>query len=308
MSTAHPVSVHRTTILPALLLTLALLLAILAPASAHGPDGLKGGAESEAPADSASDFPGLNGEGDYTSPQFGLDITWEPSWQVGDAEHPAVRHAIGGYWSNTVDSVEDVGDIVFLMDTDTESAVLSLAFSYLSPNISITDVLSYMQEPEYLSHNLFLSEDAEVLLVESSRTSVAILARDAAPNQDHLVYQMMVVDPGDDDFGFWIGLDIYGLDVTEDIFRSVEEDVWVEDNQIFSVFDVDEMLAAISEETPTTTAAGGAGLVSIWRYSSQVHTLPTRGPCEWIIPWPVESATPPVAMPFPPGKTPPGSQ
>lgn len=232
------------------------------PTLAHH-QSLKEVQDEDGEADSALEYPGLVGEGEYVSPQFYLGITWSSDWVVGDADDPLVEHAIGGYWDGPVATEPNVGDIVFLVDSDTGTAVLSLGFSYLSPTIAIDDVIAYMETPEYLVHNLFLSEDAEILALDASRDSVAVVARDAAPNEDHVIYQMMVLDPEDDDFGFWVGLDMYDPAHYEPIIESVEAGIDVEDNEIFSVFDAGEVLDAAEsdgqsgEESDDGSAANG---------------------------------------------------
>jgi hypothetical protein len=233
------------------------------PALAHQ-QGLKDLQDDESP--SALEYPGLVGEGEYVSPQFDLEITWSDEWVVGELDDPLVEHANGGYWDGPVASEPDVGDIVFLVDSGTGTAVLSLGFSFLSPTISIDDVVAYIEEPEFLVHNLFLSDDAEILALDASRDSVAVVARDSAPNDNHVIYQMMVLDPEDEDFGFWVGVDMYDPDYYQPIIESVEAGIEVENNEIFNVFDADEVLAAAQADTSRVqeedSTGNGDGLTS----------------------------------------------
>jgi hypothetical protein len=228
------------------------------PALAHQ-QGVKDLLDDESP--SALQYPGLGlvGEGEYVSPQFDLEITWSDDWVVGELDDPLVEHANGGYWDGPVATEPDVGDIVFLVDSGTGTAVLSLGFSFLSPTISIDDVVAYMEEPEFLVHNLFLSDDAEILALDASRDSVAVVARDSAPNDNHVIYQMMVLDPEDEDFGFWVGLDMYDPDNYQPIIESVEAGIEVENNEIFNVFDADEVLEAAQADTSGVQEEGSTG-------------------------------------------------
>ncbi len=219
-----------------------------APALAYQ-NGLKDVQDEDGEGASALEYPGLVGDGEYLSPQFNLEITWSAEWTVGEPDDPLVQHAIGGYWDGPVATEPNVGDIVFLVDSDTGTAVLSLGFSYLSPTIAIDDVVAYMKTPEFLVNNLFLSPDAEILALDASRESVAIVARDAAPNEDHVIYQMMVLDPDDEDFGFWVGLDMYDPAHYEPIIQSVENGIEVEDNDIFNVLDAGEVLDALQGDS-----------------------------------------------------------
>ncbi len=158
------------------------------------------------------EFPGLVDEGEYASPQYEIEITWTDAWAVGDETDPNVDHAIGGNYDGAVASSPNLGDIVFLVDTDSETSVLSLGFS---PNDAPADpelLEGVMGQDTFLEDNLFLSDEAEVVLLESNQDSVAIVAQEAAPNDDHVVYMLIVADPGREDYGFWVGLDMYEPD------------------------------------------------------------------------------------------------
>ncbi len=252
----------------------------------------------------ALEYPGLVSEGEYISPQFDLEITWSGDWVVGEPDDPLVQHAIGGYWDGPVATEPDVGDIVFLADSDTGTAVLSLGFSYLSPTISIDDVVAYMESPEYLVNNLFLSGDAEILALDASRDSVAVVARDSAPNEDHVIYQMMVLDPEDEDFGFWVGLDMYDPDHYEPIIERIESGIEVEDNEIFSVLDAGEVLEAAQRDGSVAdeSSHGGANWTSTRGYIDAAGSgIDQPAPCDAATPFPsvasMAAAPPPSALP-----------
>jgi len=201
----------------------------------------------------ASETPGLVEEGEYVSPQFEVGITWTDAWEVGSEADPNVAHAIGGNYDGPVASDPDLGDIVFLVDTESESSVLSLGFSPSEEPVEPELLLQAMGQETFLEENLFLSDEAEVLLLEANRSTAAILAREAAPNDDHLVYLSIVADPGREDYSFWVGLDMYEPDEYEAILASIEDDIEVEDNDVFDVFGPDEILAAVeSGETVAT--------------------------------------------------------
>lgn len=203
------------------------------------------------------EFPGLVEKGEYVSPQFGVEVTWSDAWAVGDRADPNVEHAIGGNYEGPVASDPDLGDIVFLVDTASETSVLSLGFSPNEEPVDPELLLQAMGQETFLQENLFLSDEAEVLLLEANRDTAAILAREAAPNDDHVVYLSSVADPGRQDYSFWVGLDMYEPDEYEDILTSMQEDIEVEDNDIFDVFGPEEILAAIeaSDAEPTEEPA-----------------------------------------------------
>ena len=199
------------------------------------------------------ELPGLVGEGEYVSPQYGVEITWTDAWAVGDMDDENVVHAIGGNFDSPVASDPDGGDIVFLVDTASETSVLSLGFSPTAGAVDPELLEQAMAQPEFLTDNLFLSEDAEILLLDSNSDNVAILAREAAPNDDHVVYMQLAADPGSKDYDFWVGLDMYEPDEYENILTSMDDDIDVEDNDIFDVFDAGEILAALESDTPVET-------------------------------------------------------
>jgi hypothetical protein len=209
-----------------------------------------------------SEQPGLISETEYESPQYDVGITWTDAWKVGDPDNPDVEYAIGGNYDGPVASDPELGDIIFLQDTDTESAVLSLGFSPIEGPSDPELIAEAMDQEEFLTDNLFLSEDAEVVMVDSNETTAAIVAREAAPNDDHIVFMQIVGDPGREDYSFWVGLDLYDPAEYENILTSIEDDIEVEDNDVFDVFSVDEILEAIAEsdveETPAASPTAEA--------------------------------------------------
>ncbi len=193
------------------------------------------------------DLPGLIEEGEYVSPQFDVEITWTDAWAVGDPNNPDVEHAIGGNYDGPVASDPQLGDIVFLTDTESETSVLSLGFNPAAGPLDPDAVLNAMEQESFLTDNLFLSEDAEVLLLDGDDDHVAIVARDVAPNDEHVVYMLIEIDPGRDDYTFWVGLDLFDADEYERILTSIDDDIDVDGHDPFELFDVDEILEAIEE-------------------------------------------------------------
>jgi len=202
----------------------------------------QGDLKEDAEDDDNGEFPGLVEDGEYVSPQYDVEVSWTDAWTVGDETDPNVEHAIGGNYDGAVASSRRLGDIVFLVDTDSETSVLSLGFS---PNDAPVDpelLEGVMGQSSFLEDNLFLSDEAEVLLLDSNRDTVSIVARESEPNDDHVVYMLIVADPGREDYGFWVGLDMYEPEEYENILTSMAEDIEVEDNDIFGVFDAEEIL------------------------------------------------------------------
>ncbi len=225
--------------------------------------------------DGDDEFPGLIEEGEYVSPQFDVEITWTDDWAVGDPNNPDVEHAIGGNFDGPVASDPDLGDIVFLTDTESETSVLSLGFSPATQPMDLELVLIAMGDPSFLTDNLFLSEDAEVLLLDGDDEHVAIVARDVAPNDEHVVYMQIALDPGQDDFTFWVGLDLFDADEYERILNSIDDDIDVDGHDPFEVFDVDDILEALE---------GGAEPVETEEPTEPVETEEPTEPVETEVP------------------------
>lgn len=196
-------------------------------------------------SDDDDDAPGLIEEGLYESPQFGVEVSWTDAWTVGSLSSPDVAHAIGDQFDGPVASDGDLGDIIFLVDTTSESSVLSLGFSPSFGQMDVDLLMRAMEDESFLTDNLYLSEDAEILLIDTDDEHVAIVAREAAPNDEHVVYMMMTADPGRDDYSFWVGLDMYDASEYEAVLTSIDDDVNVDGHDIFPVFDVDEILDAL---------------------------------------------------------------
>lgn len=210
--------------------------------------GLKGGQ-----SDDDDETPGLIEDGLYESPQFGVEVSWTDAWEVGSLSNPDVEHAIGGQFDGPVASDGALGDIIFLVDSASETSVLSLGFSPSLGPMDIDLLLDAMEDPSFLTDNLYLSEDAEILLLDTDDEHVSILAREAAPNDEHVVYMVITADPGRDDYSFWVGLDMYDASEYEAILTSMDDDIDVDGHDLFPVFDPDEMLDALeSEGAPAT--------------------------------------------------------
>jgi hypothetical protein len=203
-----------------------------------------GGLKGDQPADD-DDAPGLIEEGLYESPQFGVEVSWTDAWEVGSLSNPDVEHAIGGQFDGPVASDGDLGDIIFLVDTASESSVLSIGFSPASDIMDPDVLMTAMQDPSFLTDNLYLSEDAEIVLIDTDDEHVAVVAREAAPNDEHVVYMMITADPGRDDFSFWVGLDMYDATEYDAVLTSLQDDIDVDGLDPLPVFDADEIVDAL---------------------------------------------------------------
>lgn len=217
------------------------------------PDGAKdsGGSEENATPEVS---PGLVGEGEYVSPQFGTEITWTDAWEIGDLDNPLVEFAVGGNFDAAITSDPALGDVVFLMDTATESSVLNFAISANDNNLNPVIMEQFLGQPQTLEENLFVSPDSEILLLDSNDTSAAIMARDAN-DTDHIIYLSVNFVPGEE-FYAWTGIDIWEPEHYESVLTAFAEEVEISDFDPFEIQDVEGLIdLAQSEPTDATPEA-----------------------------------------------------
>lgn len=219
------------------------------------------------------DRPGLIDDGEYESPQFGTGITWTDAWEVGDPDDEYVAHAIGGYWDDSVGSDPSLGDALFLIDTATESAVLSLGMGE-NGAITAADYRSIMATDQFITDNLFLQRGAEVLLLDDDGDEyVAILARDPAPDTEHAIYVEIRVPEDLDEPIISVGIDLFDADSYEESLDSLADDLEIDDFDIFTVFSEDEVLDAL--DAPVTEGDDGDGTEDVTPTAESGDT--TRG-------------------------------
>ncbi len=174
-----------------------------------------------------SSRPGLVEDGDYKSTQFGTKVTWTDAWTVGDPDDDLVAHAIGGLWDDSVASDPGVGDALFLADSSGKSSVISIG---ISPNqMSMSQYFPVMEDPSYLENNLFVSPDSDVLLIDNDGDEYAeMLARDAAPNEDHAIYVVIRFPEYATDPIVSFGIDLYDPANYERDLKAAANDLTIE--------------------------------------------------------------------------------
>lgn len=238
-------------LLSRVLIVVVLFVGMCVPAVAGqiDPDGIK-----DAPRDEESDTtpaaseesPGLEGEGNYVSPRFGVEITWTDAWDVGDLENPLVEFAVGGNFDAPITSDPTSGDVVFLMDTATESSVLNFAISANENNLDPVTFEQILGQPDVLEENLFVAPDSEILLLDSNDEAAAIMVRDAN-DTDHIIYLSVNFDPNDE-FYVWSGIDIWQPEHYESALTDFAEEVEVSEIDPFSIEDVDGLIELAQSE------------------------------------------------------------
>ena len=224
--------------------------------------------------------PGLVAEGEYVSPQFGAEITWTDAWDLGDFDNPLVEFAVGGNFDAPITSDPEGGDVIWLMDTASESAVLGI-FLVPSGGLDPSSMIQIMGQPGFLSDNLFVSRDSDRLLLEETETSAAILVRDA-DTPEHLVY-LEVMFPEGEDYFIWFGFDLWEPDAYEGVFDDVTEGLEIEGVDFFSAASPDELLDLIDDPE--------ADIVTPAVESTEEDETPESGPNEDVDATPDAEAT-----------------
>jgi len=153
-----------------------------------------------------------------------------------------------------------MGDVVFLMDTATESSVLNFA---ISPNRFAYDPVTMEQalgQPEVLEESLFVAPDSEILLLDSNYEAATIMVRDAN-DTDHIIYLSVNFSP-DDEFYVWTGIDIWEPEHYESVLTDFAEEVEISEVDPFVIEDVDGLIelaqAEPAEASPAADATPGA--------------------------------------------------
>ena len=226
----------------------------------------KDSVEEEAPA-TPEVSPGLVAEGEYVSPQFDTGITWTDAWDLGDFDNPLVEFAVGGNFDAPITSDPGSGDVIWLMDTASESAVLGI-FLVPSDGLDPSNMIQIMGQPSFLSDNLFVSRDSDRLLLEETETTATILVRDAA-TPEHLVY-LEVIFPEGEDYYIWFGFDLWEPDAYEGVFEDVTAGLEIDGVDLFSAASPDELLELIDDPD--------AGVVTPDTGSTEEEATPASDP------------------------------
>jgi len=208
------------------------------------PDGIKDRQGSDDAESTPEVSPGLVGEGDYVSPQFGTGITWTDAWDLGDLDNPLVEFAIGGNFDAAITSDPTAGDVLWLMDTASESAVLGV-FIAPADGYSPEIMMQLMGQPDFLEENLFVSRESDTLLLDATETTAAILVRDA-DTPEHIVYLEVVFPEGEDHY-VWVGFDLWEPEAYDGVFADVTDGIEISGVDMFSVASPEELLALIND-------------------------------------------------------------
>ncbi len=211
-----------------------------------------------------------------------------------------MEFAVGGNFDAAVTSDPEIGDVVWLMDTASESAVLGI-FIAPSGQFSPATMVQAMGQPEFLEQNLFVSPESDRLLLDQTDTTAAILVRDA-DTPEHLVY-LEVIFPEGEDYYLWVGFDLWDPEAYEGVFADVRDGIEISGVDLFSVADTEELLELINEpvtddsspeaeptgevdatpEADATEAADNPGLIDEGEYESPQHGTGITWTETWIV-------------------------
>jgi hypothetical protein len=213
-----------------------------------------------ASAQTTTDLPGVLGKGDYESPQFGTQITWTDAWDLGDVDDPHVAHAIGGYATEPVVSDPAMGDMIYLSDTDTDTAVISISLAVTGS--SVDDLTSMMETDAFLENTLFMDPGAEVLSTETSGNTVGLLVRDTGRNSDHALFFVAQVPRRASEPTIAVAIDLFDPETYEASLGSAADGLTIEGFDLFATHSMDDLLALLDADddssagTPTPESGG----------------------------------------------------
>ncbi|MGC4106420.1 MAG: hypothetical protein QM753_08705 [Thermomicrobiales bacterium] len=226
-------------------------------------------------AQATTDLPGMIGEGEYESPQFGTAVSWTNAWELGDVDDPNVAHAIGGYATEPVVSDSRTGDVLFLSDVKTGTAVITLSFA--ATGISLKDLTSRMETDAFLEGNLFMAPDAEVLSLETRGDTVGLLVRDTGSNSDHALYFAVMVPSDPSEPTIALAIDLFDPAAYEASLVALEKDLTVEGFDPFAPTSVDDLLDLLDQgsggevKTPAATATAVTGTMTDAEYLDAIR-------------------------------------
>lgn len=227
---------------------------------------------SPAIAQTGSDLPGMIGEGEYKSPQFGTDVSWTDAWALGDVEAPNVAHAIGGYATEPVVSDPTTGDTVFLSDTDSGMAVITLSIA--ATGITLDDLVDRMETRAFLEDNLFMEPGAEVLSLETRGDTAGLLVRDTGAGSDHALFFAVMVPADTADPTIAVAIDLFDPDTYARSLEAAERDLTIQGFDLFATHPVDDLLDLL--DAGSSTASDPRATATATKEPSTTGTLSER--------------------------------
>ncbi len=176
------------------------------------------------------DFPGLVGEGQYESPQYGDSIAWGDSWVISDiVDDPITSDPSPGL------------DSLLLTDARTERSVLYVTVE--PGDFDADSLLATFADPDYQSEVLGL-EDGEVQLSDSTADSAAVLLRGTTDGVSVVI--MLEVRKTDTTGALsYVDLRATDQDFNESLLDSVQGDFSLDGKSGLDVFTTKQILAAL---------------------------------------------------------------
>lgn len=217
-------------------------------------------------AQGTSDLPGVIADGEYKSPQFSTQVTWTDAWAIGDVNDPNVAHAIGGYATEPVVSDPATGDVLWLTDRDSGTAVITLSIA--ATGVSLNDLVDHMQTDAYLEQNLFMEPGAEVLSFETKGDSVGMLVRDTGSHSDHALYIAVTVPRNADEPTIAVAIDLFDPGTYKASIDALANDLTIDGYDVFATQSQNDVLdllgssnggGAVPPATPEATRASAGG-------------------------------------------------
>lgn len=204
-------------------------------------------------AQGTGDLPGMVDDQTFESPQFGTTVSWTDAWELGDVNDPNVAHAIGGYSTEPVISDPETGDTVYLSDTDTGTAVITVSLA--AGAATVEDLETQIQTDAFLENNVFMAPGSEVLSVETKGDTIGMLVRDTGAKSDHAVYLEIAVPSKSSQPLIMTAIDLFDPETYQASLDLAEGDLTIDGFDFFATHSVDDLVGLLGAEQGTSQKA-----------------------------------------------------
>lgn len=185
--------------------------------------------------------PGLISDTEYESPTYGIAVTWDDIWEVGDAGNPAVIAALGDYVNHVDCGIGNGGSDSLVLSHRLAPSSVARIQVYQRGMWTFDAMVEDMEKPGWVQ-NLRLPQGSEILHTDYLDNSLAMVARDA-DDADHVVYQETTFPYDDDTFIISVTLHLWDPDAYEPVLHDAGA-IEIDDFALFTVMSPDDILDA----------------------------------------------------------------
>jgi len=185
--------------------------------------------------------PGLISDTEYASPTYGIVVTWDDIWEVGDDRNPAVIAALGDHVQPVDCGIGNGGSDSLVLSHRLAPSSVARIQVYQRGMWTFDAMAEDMDKPGWVQ-NLRLPQGSEVLQTKALDNSLAMVARDA-DDADHIVYQETTFPYDDDTFIISVTLHLWDPDAYEPVLHDAGA-IEIDDFTLFTVMSPERILDA----------------------------------------------------------------